>query len=50
MVAYYLQLDNKKVLFAFILTVLGWLPGVIYAFHLVKKYYREDIMTKRNLE
>ncbi|WP_448566780.1 YqaE/Pmp3 family membrane protein [Thalassotalea ganghwensis] len=47
MVAYFLQLDNQKVVFAFFLTVLGWIPGVVYSFYLVKKHYQEDIMTKK---
>ncbi len=42
MVAYYLELDNKKICFAFLLTLIGWLPGVVYALYLVKEYYNES--------
>ena len=44
LVPYYLELGNKKILLAFLLTLLGWIPGVIYAVYLIKKYFVENTM------
>jgi len=44
LVPYYLELSNKKIRLAFFLTLLGWVPGVIYGIYLINKYFVENTM------
>ena len=39
LVPYYLELENRVILKTFLLTIMGWLPGVFYALYLVKTKY-----------